>query len=284
MSLKTALAFPLRNPLRFVLLAGVHCLMLSIPLSGIVYSEWYDGLPSADNAFALSMILLIFYGIWLHTRALASLRRLFAGGQSLPRLNAVDFLPTGVRSVISSLIILVYVGMFPIMIDQLFRLARLSRSTSEWIDQAEMATRLQTNAVAATIGTVVILVNLLGVARYAALGGERVTVALNVQVSHMRNNRRAAFQYLLRQLILLVAAVLFIRFGNVLGGEIRPAGLGYQPEDMRAMAWQTLAVFVYSCGFVLVWNASLHLLAQYARAIGIRPDNYGMEKDKVDAF
>ena len=281
MSLLQALAFPLRNPVRYVLLAGVHCLMLSIPLSGIVYSEWYDGLPSADNAFALSMILLICYGIWIHTRAVLSLRRLFTGGRSLPSLSVSDFLPRGLRSIISSLILLTYVGMFPIMTHELYNLARWSRSPYEWMDHAELVNELQINAVAATIGTIVMLVNLIGVARYAAMGGEQVTVALKAQVSHIRRNRRATLQYLLRQLVLLAAAALLIRFGSVLGGDIRPYELrDYHPENMLALAWSTLGVFVYSCGFVMVWNASLHLLAQYAKAIGICGDGYKMKMDK----
>ena len=285
MSLLQALAFPLRKPLRFVLLAGVHCLMLSIPLFGIVYAERYEGLTRADNTFVLSMILLIFYGIWVHSRALASLRRLFAGGQSLPQLCVSDFMPTGLRSVVSSFIILVYVGIFPIMTNELYRLARWSHAPYEWMDRAEMENRLQLNALAAAIGTVVMLVNLFGVARYAAMGGERATLALRSQVSHIRINRKAAFQFLLRQLVLLVAAALLIRLGSVLDGEIRPAGLWDNPPGhLGQLAWSTLGVFVYSCGFVLFWNASLHLLAQYASAVGIRRDNYEMEKEKVDAF
>ena len=255
--------------------------MLSIPLYGIGYAERYEGLPRADNTFVLSMILLVFYGIWVHSRALASLRRMFTGGQSLPPLSAADFLPTGLRSVVSSVIILVYVGMFPIMIDELYHLARWSRSPLEWMDHAEIVSQLESNAMAATIGTVVMLVNLFGLARYAAMGGEQFTVALKAQVLHIRRQPRAAFQYLLRQLALLVAAAVLIKFGSVLGGDIRPAGLwGNPPGHLGELAWSTLGVFVHSCGFVLFWNASLHLLAQYARAIGIRPDDQGSPKAK----
>lgn len=281
MSLLQALAFPLRNPARFVLLAGVHCLMLSIPISGIVYSEWYDGLPSAERVFALSMILLICYGIWIHTRAVLSLQRLFTGGQTLPPLRVSDFLPRGLRSILSSLISLTYVVMFPIMTHELYYLARWTRSPFEWMDQAELVSELQINVVAATIGTVAILVNLIGVARYAAVGGDRVTAALKAQVSHICRSRRATLQFLLRQLALLAAAALLIRLGSVLGDYIRPYELrDYHPENMLVLAWNTLRLFVYSCGFVLVWNASLHLLAQYTKAIGICGDGYKLKMGK----
>ena len=169
------------------------------------------------------------------------------------------------------------------MVSEMTSLLRLSRSEYDFVDQSEVVRMLELNAAAAIVFSALMLMNLIGLARSGALGSDRVSADLKSLVFYLLNNKHATLMYLRRQLVLLGGATLLIEAGNWLGEVIRPAGLGYRPEDIRATTRQTLAVFAYCCGFVLVWNASLHLLARLAVKTGLSPVP-ASEKAKADAI
>lgn len=278
MSLLQALAFPLRNPLRFVLLAGVHFLTWSILRAGLDYSNRYPERLESTTAVILIVVLPILYSIWLHRRAIASLRRLFSGGRTLPPLSISDFLPLRIRSVFSTPCMFLFVAIYMLVI-QALRIDLWAHVTA--IDAAEvfeaihLLVRFAVIFVALTSLTVIFIV---GLARYATEGASRQAAHLIADEFGLPNNRRKSSQYLLIQLLMLGGAMYLLELGVLLGDAVGPQIQSLAQEG--GMAWQTFCMFAIACGFVLFWNASLHLLAQYARAIGIRSDDQGSTKEK----
>lgn len=278
MSLLQALAFPLRNPLRFVLLAVVHCLTWSILLAGLDYLNRYPGRPERTTVVILIVVLPILYSIWLHRRAIASLRRLFSDGRTLPPMSISDFVPLRIRSVFSTPFMFFYVAIYMLVIQALRYDLRAHLAAIDAVSAFEavhLLARFGVTFVALTLLTVIYIV---GLARYATDGEGRKAAHLIAYELGLPKNRRRSCQYLLLQLLMLGAAVYLLELGILLADAVRPPIQSFAKEG--GMAWQTLCMFAFACGLVLFWNASLHLLAQYAAAIGIHPDDQGPTKAK----
>ncbi len=141
------------------------------------------------------------------------------------------------------------------------------------VEAVHLLVRFAIICVALTLLTVIYIV---GLARYATEGDERKAAQLIAEKLLLLKKSRSSVQYLLLQLLLLSGAVYLLELGITLAISIRPPSLGYVTD--AGMAWRTFGMFVFASGFVLVWNASLHLLAQYARAIGIYSDDMGKAK------
>lgn len=282
MSLLQALRFPLRSPVRFVLLAGVHCLMWSTALYGISYSESFSGRAEATAVFFIGLIVLIFNWMWFHRHSIASLRRLFDGGGSPLLVRASDFLPLRLRSVVSTSVMISFVAMFAFVIQELRTEMWAYLIAQRGTEISETVSLLARYAVFIFVLALLTLLYVIGLARFATEGKGRTKANIVTNELVLFKNKRASFQYLVLQFLLLSGAVYVMELAIRLGNAVRPPSVRIATEGQ--IAWQTFGLFVYACGFVVVWNASLHLLAQYASEIGIRGDHYDPEKGKVDAF
>ena len=151
----------------------------------------------------------------------------------------------------------------------------VSIDATEVVEAVHLLARFAIIFVALTLLTMIYVV---GLARYATEGEGRKAANRIADELGLSKNRRRSCQYLLLQLLLLSGAVYLLELGVLHAESIRPLLQSLALEG--GMAWQTFCMFAFACGFVLVWNASLHLLAQYARAIGIRPDDHGPTKAK----
>lgn len=278
MSLLRALVFPLRNPSLFFLIVLVHCLMWSIVSAGLEYSDRYSGRLEATTAFIQSIVVLVLYSIWLQRRAIVSLRRLSSRRRSLPPLRISDFLSLRIRSVFSTLFMFPFVAIYMLVIlalryDLWAHLVAID--AVEVVEVVHLLVRLGIIFVTLTFLTVIYIV---GLARYATEGEDRKAAHQIAEELGLPKNRRRSCQYVLLQLLMLGGAVYLLELGILLGDAIEPI---IQSSPLEGgMAWQTFCTFALACGFVIVWNASLHLLAQYAAAIGIRPDGHGPTKAK----
>ncbi|MCY4063383.1 MAG: hypothetical protein OXG53_13515 [Chloroflexi bacterium] len=278
MSLLQALAFPLRNPLRFVLLAGVHYLTWSILRAGLDYSNRYPGRLESTTVVILIVVLPILYSIWLHRRAIASLRRLFSGGRTLPPLSISDFVPLRIRSVFSTSLMFIFVAIYVLVIQALrfdLQAHLVAIDAVEVFEAVHLLARFGVTFVALTLLTVLFIV---GLARYATEGASRKVAHLIAEELGLPNNRCRSSQYVLIQLLMLGGAMYLLELGVLLDDAVGPLIQSLSLDG--GMAWQTFCMFAFACGFVLFWNASLHLLAQYAAAIGIRHDGHEPTKEK----
>ncbi len=277
-SLLRALRFPLRNPLRFVLLAGVHFVTWSILRAGLDYSNKYPERLESTTVVILTVVLPILYSVWLHRRAIASLRRLFSGGSTLPPLSISDFVPVRIRSVFSTPCMFLFVAIYMLVI-QALRIDLWAHvkaiDAAEVFEAIHLLVRFAVIFVALTSLTVIYIV---GLARYATEGEGRKAAHRIAGEFGLPKNRCRSSQYVLLQLLMLGGAVYLLELGVLLGDAVGPLIRSLALEG--GMAWQTFCMFAFACGFVLFWNASLHLLAQYARAIGIRSDDHGSTKEK----
>lgn len=276
MSLLQALLFPLRNPIRYAFVVGIHCLAWSMVVGGLEYLVLSAGSLDATSVLVQCIAAPIMYAIWLQRRAIATLRRVIAGRRSLPPLKISDFLPLRLRTVFSTLFIFSFVAIFVLVIQGLrFDMwAHIVAFDATYAFEAvHLLARFAIICVALTLLTVIYIV---GLARYATEGDGRQAGQLIADKLLLFNESRIGLQYLLLQLLLLSGAVYLLELGIALAISIRLPGLGYATD--AGMAWRTFSMFVFASGFVLVWNASLHLLAQYARAIGINSDDMGKAK------
>ena len=280
MRLQRALQFPLRKPLRLVSLALVQSLFLWELLGAI---DKGDRFPSNLESIAIITIFFacpIINALWLHGYAVASLRHVFAGQGSLPRLRTAHVLPQGIGPFLSSLITFFYFLIFGAGILGLPSVLRPYLFAPDGIAFGEAINQLTTDAPAVVLFILITLIYFIGIARYAAVGGGRTLAALKTNVCLLLTNRSATIRYLLQTFLLLGIAALVLNVGSHLGHAIAPRGLGVPFDDMRATAWSALAIFVYLCGFMIFWQASLYLLADYAVTAGITetPLNRGGDK------
>ena len=279
MSLLQALLFPLRNPIRYVLEVGIHCLAWSMAVAGLEYSIRSAGSLEAIAGLFPCIAAPILYGTWLRRRAIATLRSMIAGRPSLPRMRISDFLPIRLRTLFSTLFMFTFAAIFVLVIQGLrFDIWAhiVAFDATNVFEAVHLLARLAISCIALTLLTVIYIV---GLARYTTEGDGRTAAQLIADKLLLLNESRIGLQYLLMQLLLLSAAMYLLELGVELAYSIRPPGLGYATD--AAMAWRTFGMFGFAGGFALVWNASLHLLAQFARAIGITRDDLGLEKAKV---
>ncbi len=124
------------------------------------------------------------------------------------------------------------------------------------------------------------MIYVIGLARYSSEGTGRTNANIVTNELVLFKNKRVSIQYLVLQFLLLSGAVYLMEIAIGIGHADRSPSVSFAPEG--PMTWRTFGLFVYACGFVLVWNASLHLLAQYAKAIGICGDGDKLKncKDK----
>ena len=278
MSLLQALLFPLRNPAVFLLVVLVHCIAWSMVVAGLNYSARSAGSLEATTVFVQCIAVPILYSIWLQRRAIASLRRLFAGGHSLPRLKISDFLPLRLRTLFSTLFMFSYLAICILVMQRLradLWADLIAIDAFGVVEAVHMLARFAVILVALTLLTVLYIV---GLSRYATEGEGRNAANRIADELGLLKNRRRSCHYLLVQLILLSGAAYLLELGIRLADATRPPIQSFAVEG--GMAWQTFGMFAFACGLVLVWNASLHLLAQYARSIGIRRDDQGSTKAK----
>ena len=278
MSLLQALAFPLRNPFLYASIVGIHCLAWSMVVGGLEYSVRSAGSLEAITGLVPCIAAPILYGTWLQRRAIATLRSMIAGRRSLPRMRISDFLPLRLRTLFSTLFMFTFVAIFALVIQALrFDIWAhiVAIDTTDVVEAVHLLARFAITCVALTLLTVICI---FGLSRYATEGDGRKAAQRIADKLLLLKASRSSVQYLLLQLLLLSGAVYLLELGIAFASSIRPTGLGYATDAV--MAWRTLGMFAFACGFVLVWNASLHLLAQFARAIGITTDDLGLEKAK----
>ena len=173
MSLRSALAFPLRNLALFVLVVLLHCLIWSIVIAGFKDSYRNSGRLEVTTVFVQSIVVLVIYSIWLQRRAIATLRRLLSGGRTLPRLSVSDLLPLRIGSVFSTLFMFVFVVMYMLVIVALpsdLWAHIVAIEVFDFVEAVHLLARLAVTFIALTFLTVIYIV---GLARYATEGEGR---------------------------------------------------------------------------------------------------------------
>jgi len=151
----------------------------------------------------------------------------------------------------------------------------VSIDATEVVEAVHLLARFAIIFVALTLFTVLYII---GLSRYSTEGEGRKAANRIADELGLLKNRQMSFQYLLLQFLLIGGAVYLLELGVLFAESIRPLLQSFALEG--GVAWQTFCMFALACGFVLVWNASLHLLAQYASAVGLRCGSYGPEKSK----
>jgi len=279
-SLPQALCFPLRNPLRLASLALVQSLFLWLLFAGIDYFEWH-----LNGKWAVPIVLIVLAGmflnpIWLFGHAVATLHRVITGRQSLTPLSVSHMAPKGIRPVLSSLILFAYYVYFAALIMGMPYVVHLYRVELSLIGLVKIVCVLASYGVVVAVLALLTQLYFIGVARYAVEGGGGAIAAFKANQLLPSRFPAETARHLILQLLLLGAAGLVMHLGTEAVHEMRPRGLGYPLEDWRATAWTAVGIFLFLCGYMTFWNASLHLLAQYAAAIGIRHDGHEPTKEK----
>ena len=261
-------------------MALVQSLFLWLLFSSVDYLDWRSNGQWTSLVWLAILFGFVLNPIWLYGYTVATLRTAIASRRSLPPLSVSHLVPKGIRPTLSSVILFAYFVYFAALIMGLPYVVRLYQVEFNLVALVKTFALLASQGAIVALCALLTLIYFVGVARYAAVGGGQAIAAFKAnQLLPSRYTAETA-KYLLLQILLLGAAALLINLGTEAVHEIRPRGLGYASEDWRAMAWSALGTFLFLCGYLTFWNASLHLLAQYAAAIGIRPDDHGPTKAK----
>jgi len=269
MSLLQAMLFALRKPLRLASLALVQSLFLWLLFSGVDYLDWYSNRQWTPLVWLAILFGFVLNPIWLYGYTVATLKTAMAGRRGLPQLSVSHFAPQGIRPTLSSVTLFAYYVYFAALIMGLPYVVELYHFELSLVGLIKAFALLASQGVMVALCALLTLIYFIGVARYAAVGGGGAMGAFKANQLLPSRYTAETFKHLLSQILLLGIAALLIHLGYESIHEIRPRGLGYASEDWRAMAWSALGIFLYLYGYLMFWNASLHLLAQYARATGI---------------
>ena len=271
MSLLKALRFPLRKPMRFLSFAILHTFVFWLFSEPMIYDERYDGSVPLILLLLLSLMWIVVNAILLHGALVESIRRITSGQDSLPKLSLSLLKIGGIRPFLTSLVLFVYFIAFAYGMQILPFVLDSYHFAPDGVSFGEALERFALDTIAIVLATLTSLVYFTGLARFALEGRGSIRAAIEANLSLLLKNKLTAIRYVLFQLLMLGFAALVLHVGAEIDYQIRPRELGQYPEDMRIMPWMAFSMLLALCGYLYFWNASVHLLAQFAAEIGLAP-------------
>ena len=279
MSLLEALRFPLGKPARLLSFALVHTIVFLLFVEPMVYDERYPGSVPGVLLVSLFLIWLVFNAILLHGALVESFRRVTSGRPSLPRMSLSLLRFGGFRAFFAAVILFVYFIAFIVIMKTRPSALYAYVLTAEGLVLGEALYRLAQDVLNLLLAAIVSLMYFIGLARYALHCRLGLLAALKANLQLLLSNKRATIELAALQLVIMGIAALVFYLGDHIGYELKPPGLGYYPEDMRALYWSAVSMLAAMCGYLYFWYASAHLLAQFAMQVGLAPaGGYGTKK------